>query len=138
MSTKWKSRIRWIAVFALIVAGGSLYSHDGGSAREGVIADSLIPMLVERSRLALEIGADHPRVKQLDMQIDVVKDKIMEHLPVHDRASQTHDVQALNDVQLRVVVGRLIARVEHLEKELLEFRTMPAIGTSPGVPAGDR
>tara|TARA_R110002049_G_scaffold72490_2_gene187210 strand:- start:244072 stop:246516 length:2445 start_codon:yes stop_codon:yes gene_type:complete len=102
------------------------------------VDESLVPTLVERMKLASEFGEGHPTVKQLDLQIDVMRRELKDLM--NDRVDRIgelidndeRDLQNASQVldAISKGVAAEVAVLERQEKDLDELIAQEAAGAS--------
>lgn len=78
-------------------------------------AGNLVPMQLRRDRIAAELGADHPRVKQLDQTIQ----HMQKTLP---QTGSPRNAKVLDAGELIAIVQQLAERVASLEREVATLK----------------
>ncbi|MBL8808866.1 MAG: polysaccharide biosynthesis tyrosine autokinase [Planctomycetaceae bacterium] len=97
----------------------------GNSVSQGVtsaksLADIIFPMLVEQATLATELGPDHPKLKQLEMRIQMTREHF-KSLAGSDSSKETDAPKDLTTDFLSIYLDSIREEIRILERKKRDF-----------------
>jgi hypothetical protein len=126
------SRILSLATLLLIGAIGSHWTiHSWSNAQEQTIDERTQLLSIDRLKAQLEksqalYGSNHPTTKSLEVQLEALKEIVERKQNANGVAPSSIDVHQLDDKELRTFVGKLLNRLDQLEKDVQTLKNPKA------------
>jgi hypothetical protein len=126
------SRILSLAILLLIGTIGSHWTiHSWSSAQEQTIDEKSGLLAIDELKARLErlqalYGPNHPATKSLELKLETRKEMGEKKQTANVVAPLPIDVQKLDDKELRTFVGKLLIRLDQLEKDIQTLKNPKA------------